>query len=259
MRLTLLGSGNAGGVPLYGCRCAACERARRDPRFIRRPATALVEGGGTRLLIDAGLVDLVARFEAGSLNAILLTHFHVDHVQGLFPLRWGQVEAVPVWSPPDPEGCADLYKHPGILDFHHPEPFVPLTIGALTVTAVPLRHSKMTYGYCLQTGSTKLAYLTDTVGLPPATRDFLQGWHPDGIVLDCCHPPQEEPPRNHNDVCTALESADAIGANRVIITHISHELDLWLMEGKEEFPSHIHVGHDGLVLSAIRRDMGVSA
>jgi ribonuclease BN (tRNA processing enzyme) len=32
---------------------------------------------------------------------VLLTHYHLDHVQGLFPLRWGVGAPIPVYGPPD--------------------------------------------------------------------------------------------------------------------------------------------------------------
>ena len=83
MRVTFLGTGAAGGVPLYGCDCPACARARRDPAHQRRPCSALLESGDDRILVDAGLTDLHQRFPAGSLSTILLTHFHTDHAGGL--------------------------------------------------------------------------------------------------------------------------------------------------------------------------------
>ena len=63
----------------------------------------------------------------------------MDHVQGLFPLRWGVGETVPVYGPPDELGCDDLFKHPGLLDFSHTvEPFVVFDLQGLQITPVPL-------------------------------------------------------------------------------------------------------------------------
>ncbi|WP_240997543.1 MBL fold metallo-hydrolase, partial [Pseudomonas viridiflava] len=95
--------------------------------------------------------------------------------QGLLHLRWGQGLVIPVHGPVDPEGLADLYKHPGILDFSQPfAAFETRVLGALQVTALPLQHSRPTLGYLLEGGGRRIAYLTDTVGLPEATHDYLQ-------------------------------------------------------------------------------------
>ena len=148
--MTFLGTGAAGGVPLYGCTCEACARARADPRHVRRPCSALIEHGESRVLIDAGLMDLHERFAPGSLSAIVLTHFHPDHVQGLFHLRWGRAAPIAVYAPPDAEGCADLYKHPGLLDFRRLAKFESQRIGGLSFTPVPLVHSKPTFGFAIE-------------------------------------------------------------------------------------------------------------
>ena len=117
MKLTLLGTGNAAGMPVYGCECQRCTLARVDRSQQRSACSALLEVGEHRYLIDAGQLHLCERFPHGTLQGIFLTHFHPDHVQGLFELRWGVNITLPVYCPPDPQGCADLYKHPGILDF----------------------------------------------------------------------------------------------------------------------------------------------
>ena len=64
MRLTLLGTGDARQVPVYGCQCQACQAAHADPGLRRRPCCALVELGDQRWLIDSGLPDLTERVSA---------------------------------------------------------------------------------------------------------------------------------------------------------------------------------------------------
>lgn len=236
MRVTFLGTGAAGGVPLFGCRCVACERARLEPGFVRRPCSALIESGNTRILLDAGLTDLHARFAPGELDAIVLTHFHPDHVQGLFHLRWGVGARLAVYGPPDSEGCADLYKHPGVLEFHALTKFEPLSIGALTLTPVPLIHSKVTFGYAVASSAgSRFAYLTDTLGLPPRTETFLTDWRPHGLALDCSYPPRDDP-KNHNDWTTAAAVIDKVKPQRAWLTHISHTLDAWLLDTGASMP-----------------------
>lgn len=247
MRLTFLGTGAAGGVPLYGCACAACRHAHTDRSAQRRPCSALIGDGTTRLLLDAGLMDLHERYPSGTLSAILLTHFHADHVQGLFHLRWGTGTRIPVHAPPDAEGCADLYKHPGLLDFVRLSKFEAFTVGTLRITPLPLIHSKPTYGYAIENAEgVRVAYLTDTAGLPPATEAFLCEWRAHGLALDCSYPPRKEPGRNHNDWNDALAIVDAVRPRRAWLTHIGHELDHWLREAAPALPQHVAVAADGL-------------
>lgn len=249
MRLTLLGTGDARQVPVYGCQCPACQAAHADSRWRRRPCSALVELGQQRWLIDSGLPDLTERFPPRSLSGILQTHYHADHAQGLLHLRWGQGLVIPVHGPADPEGLSDLYKHPGILDFSQPfSAFETRTFGELHVTAVPLLHSKPTLGYLLQGGGRRVAYLTDTVGLPADTLACLQRQALDILVLDCSMPPQAQSPRNHNDVNLALEIIDALKPDKAVLTHVGHTLDTWLIEQPGELPGHVVVARDGMQL-----------
>lgn len=249
MRLTLLGTGDAAGVPVYGCGCLVCARARVDVTWRRKPCCALLEADDTRILIDAGLHDLTDRFPPGSLDAILITHFHPDHVQGLFPWRWGKSDPIPVYCPPDTQGCADLYKNHGLFDFRPLSKFQSLPLGAPTVTPLPLVHSKPTFGYCIDYDGLRLAYLADTVNLPPKTEGFLRDTPVDLLVLDCTHPPQHSPPRNHNDLDLALAITTRINPHHTVLTHVGHELDAWLLDHPNALPFCVKVGRDGLSLA----------
>ena len=245
LTLTLTGTGGAQGVPAWGCECAACARARRSPQYRRQPCSGVVKFNDAITLIDAGLHDLADRWSPGSFQQFLLTHYHMDHVQGLFPLRWGVGDSIPIYGPPDEQGCDDLFKHPGLLDFSHTvEPFVVFDLQGLQVTPLPLNHSKLTFGYLLETAHSRVAWLSDTAGLPEKTLKFLRNNQPQVMVIDCSHPPREDAPRNHCDLNTVLALNQVIRSPRVILTHISHQFDAWLMENA--LPSGFEVGFDGM-------------
>lgn len=247
MKLKFLGTGDARSVPVYGCRCRACQRAMDDQHFRRKACSVVLEceGGQAQLLIDAGCPDLPELFPPGTLSTIFLTHYHMDHVAGLFPLRWGVNCSIAVYGPDDEQGCDDLFKHPGILDFKPPLlPFETAFISGFSITPVPLRHSRPCLGYCIEAADRRLAYLTDTVGLPQDTIDFLQRWKPHVIVLDCTHPPSPTTPRNHNDWNQALATIKLLSPEATLLTHIGHDMDAWLMDNA--LPENIFVATDTL-------------
>ncbi|WP_027859414.1 phosphonate metabolism protein PhnP [Marinobacterium jannaschii] len=264
MKITLLGTGDVRQVPVYGCDCEACYRARIDVSYVRRPCSALLESAGGRLLLDGGLSDLCQRFKPGDLDAILLTHYHVDHVQGLFHLRWGLGPTIPVFGPEDQNGCADLLKHPGMLAFQPPlNAFESIYFGDLQLTPLPLQHSKPTFGYLLREGDHSIAYLTDTVGLPPETEAYLKQHTPDLLVVDCSHPPTEIPPRNHNDLNMALAIHHSLQPGKTVLTHISHELDAMFAQKLIELPAGVYLAEDqmgwSLDCGGLRRDWRMGA
>lgn len=249
MKLRFVGTGDSAQVPRFGCACVACERARVLSCHRRGPCCAEVWVDGQRYLLDAGRMDLADSCERERPAAILLTHYHADHVQGLFHLRWGSGEPIPVYGPKDAQGCADLYKHAGVLAFQPGlKPFRPLQLEGCEVIPVPLIHSKPTLGYCLDDGGARLAYLTDTCGLPPESERFLRSWQPDVVVLDATHPASHTGPRNHNTLPMALEILDRLQPARALLTHLSHEVDAEVMSTTLALPPNVTLARDGLEL-----------
>ena len=102
----------------------------------------------------------------------------------------------------------------------------------------------LTFGYLLETAHSRVAWLSDTAGLPEKTLKFLRNNQPQVMVMDCSHPPRADAPRNHCDLNTVLALNQVIRSPRVILTHISHQFDAWLMENA--LPSGFEVGFDGM-------------
>jgi phosphoribosyl 1,2-cyclic phosphate phosphodiesterase len=244
MRLTLLGTGNAAGMPVYGCSCEACLASAANPALRRTSCSALLEVEDRRYLLDAGQLNLSERFPAGTLEGVFLTHFHPDHVQGLFQLRWGLGLRIPIYCPPDLDGCADLYKHPGILWFQAQKAYVSFSLGDLRVTPLPLIHSRPTFGFLLEREGQSIAYLTDTKGLPQKTKDWLTDQPPECMVIDCSFLPGSDQ-QGHNNLDDVLGLHDSISPHQTVLTHIGHDLDIWLRASLHALPENVVVGSDG--------------
>lgn len=243
LSLTLLGTGNAAGMPVYGCTCELCVKCQADVSLKRSPCSALLKVGDKQYLIDAGQVNLHETFPAGSIDGIFVTHFHPDHVQGLFHLRWGKDLSIPIYSPPDSQGCADLYKHPGILEFQPQKKFTPFVLDELTVTPLPLIHSKPTFGYLFEFETQRIAYLTDTKGLPPATEEYLASRQLDCLVIDCSFKPGFDG-KGHNNLDEVQAIQSRLQASKVVLTHIGHDFDVWLWANRQALPKNFEVGKD---------------
>src|SRR3954470_24848887 len=88
MKVTVLGCGGSGGVPLIGGNWGACNPA--NPKNRRRRVSVLVEHADATIVIDTS-PDLRMQFlDAGvtRLDAVLFTHDHADHTHGIDDLRF---------------------------------------------------------------------------------------------------------------------------------------------------------------------------
>ena len=105
LTITLTGTGGAQLVPVFGCDCVACTRARQQPQHRRQPCCGVVQFNDAVTLLDAGLADMMERFPAGQCQQVLLMHSHIDNVQRLFPLCLGDGASNPVSGPSDKKCC----------------------------------------------------------------------------------------------------------------------------------------------------------
>ncbi len=257
LRVTLLGTGPSQGVPSLGGPegegdWGACDRA--EPRNRRTRTSALLRDptSGAALLVDSG-PDLRAQLLAArcrSLDAVLWTHAHADHVMGIDDLRAvNRVRQGALTCYGTAATLKELRERFGYA-FHEPtRGFHRPALDAREVTPGDAvgwsgrqirlldqdHHVMRTLG--LRVGG--FAYTTDVVRMPEASLAALEGvevW-----VVGCFQP---GPHPVHAGLEQVMAWRDRLRPRRTILTHMSAAFDFARL--RRELPGGVEPGFDGL-------------
>ena len=87
MKITFLGTGTSQGVPVIACKCEVCLSKNFKDKRLR--SSILIELQNKTIVIDTGpdFRQQMLDAEIKSLDAVLFTHEHKDHVAGLDDVR----------------------------------------------------------------------------------------------------------------------------------------------------------------------------
>jgi phosphoribosyl 1,2-cyclic phosphate phosphodiesterase len=258
MRLTFLGTGTSFGVPQIGCGCAVCRST--DPRDKRNRSAALVEAGGSNILIDTP-PELRLQLIAGGItqvDAVVYTHEHADHTAGIDDLRMFSVRQhrpLPIYGPPETldrlrtsfryifDDAVHAYEGTSkpSLELRALEPGRQVDVAGVPLLPLAFQHGHLrVYGY--RFGS--LAYITDVKSIPEAERSRLRGL--DVLVLNALW---WRPHPTHLSIAEAVETAQALGARRTYLTHLTHETGHAELAG--QLPEGILPAYDGLTVEVL--------
>ena len=261
MRVTVLGCGGSGGVPVAGRQAGgywgACDPT--NPKNRRRRVSILVESEGKVLLIDTSPDLRLQLLDAGvtRIDAVLYTHAHGDHSHGLDDLRAivydrrapidaymdaGTRDALTrqfayaFTSSCDPE---DLYM-PLLADRAIDGPF---RAAGLDVRPFPQGHGGQGHGEQTTLGFRigAMAYSTDVVALEEAAFRTLEGvelW-----IVDCL---RDAPHPTHSHVAQTLDWIARVAPRRALLTHMNHSLDHDELAAR--CPPGVEPAHDGLAM-----------
>jgi phosphoribosyl 1,2-cyclic phosphate phosphodiesterase len=257
VRLTFLGTGTSFGVPQIGCDCAVCRS--RDPRDQRTRVGAAVEtDGGAVLLIDTPpeLRLQLLRAHIDRVDAVLYTHGHADHTHGIDDLRAITAQRdvhLPMYGAE--ATLRDLARKFAYIfdDDIRPLPGTTkpqgraismaagetMRVADVDVTAVPVPHGPVTV-FAYRIGP--LAYVTDAKSLPDGAVALLRGARV--LVINALF---RRPHPSHLSLPEALRAAEAVGAERTYLTHLTH--DNFHADLEAELPPGVAPAFDGLTIT----------
>ncbi|HZF77831.1 MAG TPA: MBL fold metallo-hydrolase [Acetobacteraceae bacterium] len=258
LRVTMLGCGGSGGVPLIGGNdglgiWGACDPGESGNRRTRS-SIVIESADGRRLLVDAG-PDLRAQMlenRLGTVDAVLFTHAHADHVLGVDDLRQvnrnrdGALDAFADLATLEVlQRRFDYAFRPATQGFFRPA-LVPRTVApgethmmaGMEVRILGQDHKVMqTLG--LRIG--RFAYCTDVVAFPPESLAALEGL--DTWIVGCFG---RRPHPVHAHVDLVLEWAGRLRPRRTVLTHMGIDMDWAWLQGR--LPDGVEAGRDGLVM-----------
>ncbi len=204
----------------------------------------LVEDGGTRVLLDCGpgvLAKLREREGWPQVDAIAITHFHLDHWGDLVPWVWGaqfgpahDLERPQLWLPPGGRailaelggrlGRPDMFEAAFVVSEY--ERGRPFSVDEVEVTALKVLHYDLdAYGFRVSGNGTVLAYSGDS-----GPSDALAELARDADLFVCEAtleaPNPEGGTRGHLAADEADDAFQLAGAKRLLLTHRPSEREL---------------------------------
>jgi ribonuclease BN (tRNA processing enzyme) len=238
----------------------------------------LVEDAGTRVLVDCGsgvFSQLRRVVDYLDVDAVVVSHMHGDHFLDLVPFSCAllfaprqQPVAVAGWPGTDDPSRPQLLLPPGAVDvlstiagaggqprlferafrLREYEVAETVALGSLRVRFAPVPHYIPTNA--IELVSSRGARFTYGADHCPNDAIVAFGAATDLLMLEATLPrPERAGPRGHMTAAEAGEHAAACGAARLVLTHISDELDHeWaLAQAARAFGGPIEIAQAGAV------------
>ena len=256
MKLVFLGTGTSAGVPYIGCSCEVCKSM--DPHDKRLRCSGMVEVDGVRVLIDCGpdfREQMLRLDDFRSIDGVVITHEHYDHVGGLDDLRpFCKLRNIPVYAESYTSTrlkqripyCFVEHPYPGVpsislCDIEDGVPFNVTNSVGKSIEIIPFRvmHGKLPI-MAYRIG--KMAWITDMTIIPESSYSYLEGL--DYLVINAL---RITPHPTHQSLSEALQQAELIKAKDTYLIHACHQIGLHA-DVEAGLPPHVHLAYDGLTL-----------
>ena len=253
MKITILGSGGSGGVPLIGNRWGNCNPDNSKNRRTR--PSILVEQGTTTILVDTSpdMRHQLLEIHTHRLDAVLYSHAHADHCHGIDDLReMCRLIGHPLPCYADAHALEKL-KERFAYCFQPLPPNAPIIRPVLTphvvtgpfqVGTIDIIPFVQDHGFSVSMGYRfdLAAYSIDVKRFDESALEVLRGievW-----ILDCVRIAPEH--QVHLVFHECLSYIEHVQPRRAILTHLSAEIDY--DDLVRRLPVGVEAAYDGMVI-----------
>lgn len=255
MKITILGSGSAFGVPMIFNSWGKADF--NNPKNIRTRASLFLDIDGYNVLIDAGpeLRTQINQNNIKNVDSVFVTHGHYDHIGGIPELpRATKILGHPINIFASKETLEELKNSYGYLFkekadaepnsrsliWNEIEDCGTFNVGNLSFTTFQVPHHKLhpsAFRY------KNFAYVTDWEFIPQNAIDKLKNL--ELLIIECNNGIEEEQ-NGHSNLNKIKELFEKITPKKVILTHLSTRVDYDTL--KTYLPSNFELAYDGMTV-----------
>lgn len=264
MRLRLLGSGAADGIPgLYSDTRVSHYARKHGGKDVRTRSGALLDG---HLKIDLP-PDTLAQLNRDGLDAqdwtaVVFTHSHEDHCAveeiqyALYPFNEHEFAPYAIYGNTRVVARIQERYPDWPLEVHTTSSYVPFELLGYRITPFRANHTECEdcHNLVFERDGRTFIYATDTGIWHAGSWDFLKGVHADALVIECTEGVAPTGYYGHLDVEDCIGVVERLRAQgtlregaRVVTTHHAHQGDATHAELEALLNPHgIEPGYDGL-------------
>lgn len=265
MKITFLGTGTSHGVPSIDCmlsaytRCkkSVCRLSLEDPKHRRTRSSVLIEYRGKHVLIDVSadfrqqaLTNCIPK-----IDAVLITHKHSDHINGIPDIRsythsgpplpvFGSAESMDAIRRTFDYVFSDkTFVGGGIPRISLHDVDTPFSLFDIPITPLPIVHGNLIGCFGYRIGN--LAYIPDMKFMDEGTKSLLRNL--DCLILNCLRDEREH--STHLILDQSIALARELSPAKCYFIHMSHDIHYEIDSNRLD--NWMAFSYDGLVIERV--------
>ena len=252
IEVEILGCGSSSGVPAIGNYWGNCNP--NNPKNRRLRSSILIKSKKTSVIVDAtpDLRQQLLNANVTHLDAILVTHTHSDHINGIDDFRFLNVlmkNELNLYATKEiinkiKERFGYVFEEllPEAKGFYYKPCLVPNEINSeFKINELKIQSFEQDHGFTNSTGFriNNFAYCTDVVNLSDYALNRLKKL--DLWIVDCL---RFEPHKTHAHFDKVMQWIKFLDPKKTILTHMNYEVDYDYIMSK--VPENCVAAYDGL-------------